>query len=123
MMAETPDEFWYENLSKYHSVEAIHAFPQNVVVTQLTKMSNRDVIILKGHLKNGQNLVLTYPSHNKMVKNFIGIGMGDCEMEAESSVQVYELDYNLPMSDEFVQDLLTTSHAWEILDYGDLSVY
>jgi hypothetical protein len=58
-----------------------------------------------------------------MVKNFIGIGMGDCEMEAESSVQVYELDYNLPMSDEFVQDLLTTSHAWEILDYGDLSVY
>jgi hypothetical protein len=123
MMAETPEEFWYENLSKYHSVEAINAFPQNVVVTQLMKMSNRDVVILKGHLKNGQNLVLTYPSHNKMVKNFIGIGMGDCEMEAESSVQVYELDYNLPMSDEFVQDLLTTSHAWEILDYGDLSVY
>ncbi len=122
-MAETPEEFWYENLSKYHSVEAINAFPQNVVVTQLMKMSNRDVVILKGHLKNGQNLVLTYPSHNKMVKNFIGIGMGDCEMEAESSVQVYELDYNLPMSDEFVQDLLTTSHAWEILDYGDLSVY
>jgi hypothetical protein len=58
-----------------------------------------------------------------MVKNFIGIGIGDCEYVADTSVQVYELDYKLPMTDEFVQDLLINSHAWEILEYGDLSGY
>tara|TARA_Y100000310_G_scaffold172915_1_gene173018 strand:- start:1955 stop:2326 length:372 start_codon:yes stop_codon:yes gene_type:complete len=123
MSAETPEEFWYENLSKYHSVEALNAFPQNVTVTSLVKMTKTDVVILKGYLKNGQNLVITYPAHNNMVKNFIGIGIGDCEYDADTSVQVYELDYNLPMTDEFVQDLLVNSHAWEILEYGDLSVY
>ena len=123
MTAETPEEFWYENLNKYHSLEAVNVFPQNVTVTSLVKMTNRDVVVLKGYLKNEQNLVITYPAHNHMVKNFIGIGIGDCEYEAETSVQVYELDYNQPMSEEFVFDLLTKSHAWEILDYGDLSVY
>ena len=123
MSAETPEEFWYENLNKYHNIEAIHAFPQNVTVTSLVKMTSTDVVVLKGHLKNGQNLVITYPAHNNMVKNFIGIGIGDCEYAADTSVQVYDLDYKLHMTDEFVQDLLIKSHAWEILDYGDLSVY
>ena len=123
MSAETPEEFWFENVNKYHNIEAINAFPQNVTVTSLVKMTNTDVVVLKGHLKNGQNLVITYPSHNTMVKNFIGIGIGDCEYKADTSVNVYQLDYNLPMTDDFVQDLLTKSHAWEILDYGDLSVY
>tara|TARA_R110000824_G_scaffold231782_1_gene419658 strand:- start:244 stop:615 length:372 start_codon:yes stop_codon:yes gene_type:complete len=123
MSAETPEEFWFENVNKYHNIEAINAFPQNVTVTSLVKMTKTDVVVLKGHLKNGQNLVITYPSHNTMVKNFIGIGIGDCEYEADTAVNVYQLDYNLPMTDDFVQDLLTKSHAWEILDYGDLSVY
>ena len=77
-------------------------------------MTNRDVVVLKWHLKNGQNLVVTYPVHNNMVKNFKGIGIGDCEYQAETSVQVYELDYPLPMTDGFVHDLLIKSHAWEI---------
>jgi hypothetical protein len=123
MSAETPEEFWYENLSKYHSSEAINAFPQNLIVTSLVKMSQKDVVVLKGHLKNDQDLILTYPSHNHMVKNFIGIGIGDCEYQAETSVQVYELDYNQPMTEEIVLDLLTTSHAWEIKEYWDLSIY
>ena len=123
MSAETPEEFWYENLNKYHNIEAINAFPQNVTVTSLVKMTSTGVVVLKGHLKNGQNLVITYPAHNTMVKNFLGIGIGDCEYAADTSVQVYDLDYKLPMTDEFVQDLLIKSHAWEILDYGDLSVY
>ena len=123
MSVETPEEFWYDNLNKYHSIDAQAAFPQNVIVTSLVKMTNRDVVVLKGHLKNGQNLVITYPAHNNMVKNFIGIGIGDCEYVADTSVQVYELDYKLPMTDEFVQDLLINSHAWEILEYGDLSGY
>ncbi len=123
MSAEPSAEFWYENLNKYHNIEALNAFPQNVTVTSLVKMTKTDVVVLKGHLKNGQNLVITYPAHNNMVKNFIGVGIGDCEYEADTSVQVYELDYNLPMTDEFVQDLLINSYAWEILEYGDLSVY
>ena len=123
MSAETPEEFWYENLNKYHSHSAINAFPQNVTVTSLIKMTSKDVVVLKGHLKNGQNLVITYPAHNHAVRNFIGIGIGDSEYRADSAVQVYDLDYNLPMTDDFVQDLLIKSHAWEILDYGDLSVY
>jgi hypothetical protein len=123
MSAETPEEFWYENLSKYHSSEAINAFPQNLIVTSLVKMSQKDVVVLKGHLKNDQDLILTYPAHNHMVRNFIGVGIGDCEYTAETSVQVYELDYNLPMTEEFVLDLLTTSHAWEIKEYWDLSIY
>ena len=44
-------------------------------------------------------------------------------VKIDTSVQVYDLDYKLPMTDDFVQDLLIKSHAWEILDYGDLSVY
>ena len=123
MSAETPEEFWYDNLNKYHNIEAINAFPQNVTVTSLVKMTKSDVVVLKGHLKNGQNLVVTYPVHNNMVKNFIGIGIGDCEYQAETSVQVYELDYSKPMTDEFVLSLLTDSHGWVIKDYGDLSGY
>jgi len=123
MSAETPEEFWYENLSKYHSSEAINAFPQNLIVTSLVKMSQKDVVVLKGHLKNDQDLILTYPAHNHMVRNFIGVGIGDCEYTAETSVQVYELDYTLPMTEEFVLDLLTNSHAWEIKEYWDLSIY
>jgi hypothetical protein len=123
MSAETPEEFWYENLSKYHSSEAVNAFPQNLIVTSLVKMSQKDVVVLKGHLKNGYNLIITYPSHNNMVKNFIGIGIGDCEYTAETSVKVYELDYNLPITDNFLQGLLVNSHAWEILEYWDLSGY
>ena len=123
MSAETPEEFWYENLSKYHSSEAINAFPQNLIVTSLVKMSQKDVVVLKGHLKNDQDLILTYPAHNHMVRNFIGVGIGDCEYTAETSVQVYELDYTLPMTEEFVLDLLTNSHAWEIEEYWDLSIY
>jgi len=123
MSAETPEEFWYENLSKYHNIESVNAFPQNVTVTTLVKMTNKDVVILKGELKNGHNLVITYPAHNNIIKNFIGIGIGDCEYAADTSIQVYELDYTLPMTDDFVQDLLINSHAWEILEYGDLSGY
>ena len=123
MSAETPEEYWYENLSKYHNIESVNAFPQNVTVTTLVKMTNKDVVILKGEVKNGDSLVITYPAHNNNIKNFIGIGIGDCEYAADTSIQVYELDYNLPMTDDFVQDFLTKSHAWEILDYGDLSVY
>ena len=123
MSAETPEEFWYENLSKYHSSEAINAFPQNLIVTSLVKMSQKDVVVLKGYLKNDQDLILTYPAHNHMVRNFIGVGIGDCEYTAETSVQVYELDYTLPMTEEFVLDLLTNSHAWEIKEYWDLSIY
>jgi hypothetical protein len=86
-------------------------------------MSQKDVVVLKGHLKNDQDLILTYPAHNHMVRNFIGVGIGDCEYTAETSVQVYELDYTLPMTEEFVLDLLTNSHAWEIKEYWDLSIY
>ena len=38
MSAETPEEFWYENLAKYrHPPEPQQIFPSNVVVEQLTK--------------------------------------------------------------------------------------
>ena len=123
MTAETPEEFWYENLSKYRDIETVNPFPQNIVVTSLVRMSQKDVVILKGHLKCGQSLVLTYPVHNGMVRNFIGVGIGYCDYKADTSVEVYELDYNLPMTDEFVIDLLTKSHAWEIHEYWDLSGY
>ena len=123
MSAETPEEFWYENLDKYRTIEAVNAFPQNLIVKCLSKMSARDVIVFKGYLNNQDTLIITYPAHNSMVKNFIGIGIGDCDYKADSSVQVYELDYNLPLTDDFVFDLLTNSHAWEINDYCDLSGY
>ena len=51
MSAETPEEFWYENLNKYHNIEAIHAFPQNVTVTSLVKMTSTGVVVLNVPLK------------------------------------------------------------------------
>ena len=123
MTAETPEEFWYENLNKYRDIETVNPFPQNIIVTSLVKMSQNDVVVLKGHLKDDQSLVLTYPVYNGRVRNFIGVGIGYCDYKADTSVEVYELDYNLPMTDDFVIDLLTKSHAWEIHEYWDLSEY
>ncbi len=40
MSAETPEEFWYENLDKYRTIEAVNAFPQNLIVKCLSKMNN-----------------------------------------------------------------------------------
>jgi hypothetical protein len=123
MNAETPEEFWYENLSKYQSNEAVDVFPQNLIVTYLSKMSNRDVAVFKGYLKNGDSLVITYPTINRVIRNFIGVGIGDCDYKADSSVQIYDLDYPKHMTDDFMFSLLTESHAWEIQEYGDLSSY
>ena len=123
MSAETPEEFWYEHLAKYQNNEAVDVFPQNLIVTYLSKMSNRDVAVFKGHLNNGDSLVLTYPTINRVIRNFIGVGIGDCDYKADSSVQIYDLDYPKPMTDAFMFSLLTESHAWEILEYGDLSAY
>ena len=123
MSAETPEEFWYENIAKYQSIEPVDVFPQNLIVTYLSKMSNRDVAVFKGHLKNGDSLVITYPTINRVIRNFIGVGIGDCDYKADSSVQIYDLDYPKPMTDDFMFSLLTESHAWEILEYGDLSAY
>tara|TARA_R110002020_G_scaffold368411_1_gene580252 strand:+ start:667 stop:1038 length:372 start_codon:yes stop_codon:yes gene_type:complete len=123
MSAETPEEFWYENIAKYQSIEPVDIFPQNLVVTCLSKMSNRDVAIFKGYLKNDDNIIITYPVSNHVIKNFIGVGIGDCEYTADGSVQVFDLDYPKRMTDDFMFSLLTDSYAWEILEYGDLSGY
>jgi len=120
---ETPEEFWYNNLEKYQPKEPDIGFPQNLSVPSLMKIAHRDVGIFKGHLKNGDFLIITYPTSNHAVKNFIGIGMNEREYLADTNVQVYELDYNEPMTDDFILSLLTDSHGWDIKDYGDLSGY
>ena len=121
--SQTPEEFWYKNLAKYQQKDNGQAFPQNLSVPSLMKTVNREVAVFKGQLNNGDFLIITYPTSNHMVKNFIGIGMDEREYLAETCVQVYELDYNKPMTDEFVLSLLTDSHGWDIKDYGDLSGY
>jgi len=123
MSAETPEEFWYHHLSEYQSKEAVDVFPQNLIVTCLSKMSYRDVVVFKGYLNNGDSLVLTYPSTNRVITNFLGVGIGDCDIKADSSIQIYDLDYPHRMTDAFMFSLLTESHAWEIQEYGDLSSY
>ena len=126
---DTPEEFWYNKLAKYHDTseasesEAVHGFPQDLIVTSLMKMAHRDVAVYKGYLDSGDSLIITYPTSNHAVRNFIGIGIADCDYTEDTSVQVYELDYNQPMTDEFVFDLLVKSHGWTIKDYGDLSGY
>ena len=84
---------------------------------------HKHIALYKGYLDNGDSLVLTYPTSNNAVKNFIGIGIADCDYRADTNVQVYELDYNQPMTDDFVLNLLTQSHGWDIKEYGDLSGY
>ena len=121
--SQTPEEFWYNNLAKYQQKDNGAAFPQNLSVPSLMKIANREIVIFKGCLNNGSFLIITYPTSNHAVKNFIGIGMNEREYLADTNVQVYELDYNLPMTDEFVLSLLTDSHGWDIKDYGDLSGY
>jgi len=120
---ETPEEFWYNNLAKYQQREPTIGFPQSLSVPSLIKVVHRDVAVFKGHLKNGDFLIITYPTSNHAVKNFIGIGMNEREYLADTNVQVYELDYNEPMTDDFILSLLTDSHGWDIKDYGDLSGY
>lgn len=129
MSAETPEEFWYQNLAKYHNPpEPQQSFPSNVYLQQLVKIKQSEVCIFKGHLKNGDSMVLTYPRNASldgrlMIKNFIGIGVGESEFDAEHNVTVFNLDYTKPMDDDFFLSLLQNSHGWEIKDYGDLSIY
>ena len=129
MSAETPEEFWYQNLAKYHSPpEPEQPFPSNVYLQQLVKTKQSEICIFKGHLKNGDTMFLTYPRNGSIdgtlvIKNFIGIGVGESEFEAEHNVTVFNLDYNKPMDDNFFLSLLQNSYGWEIKDYGDLSIY
>ena len=62
--SQTPEEFWYNNLAKYQQRDDSVAFPQNLSVPCLMKVSNKDVAIYKGQLKNGDTLVITYPTSN-----------------------------------------------------------
>ena len=121
--SETPEDFWYNNLRKYQQTEADNNFPQNLTVTSLVKVSNKEIAILRGELKRCDLLLITYPTSNHAVKNFIGIGIADCEYLLDKNVQVYELDYNEPITDDFIFNLLVKSHGWVIKDYGDLSGY
>ena len=129
MSAQTPEEFWYESLAKYHNPpEPEHSFPSNVILLELLKIKQSEICIFKGHLKNGDTMFLTYPRNASMdgrliIQNFIGIGVGDREFEAEHNVTVFNLDYNNPMDDDFFLSLLQDSYGWEIKDYGDLSIY
>ena len=129
MSAETPEEFWYQNLAKYHNPpDHQECFPTNVVLRELLKIKETEICVFKGHLKNGDNMVLTYPKNatmdgRLMIKNFIGIGVGECEFKSEHNVVVFNLDYNRPMDDDFFLSLLQDSYGWEIKDYGDLSMY
>ena len=121
--SETPEDFWYNNLKKYQQRKSDNNFPQNLIVTSLVKIRHGEIAVLKGELKRGDLLLITYPTSNHAVKNFIGIGIADREYLLDSNIQVYELDYKKPMTDDFIFDLLVKSHGWVIKDYGDLSVY
>ena len=121
--SETPEDFWYNNLRKYQQKEPDNIFPQNLIVTSLVKVSNREISIFKGELKRGDLLLITYPTSNHAVKNFIGVGIADCEYLLDNNIQIYELDRKEPMTDNFMFDLLVKSHGWVIKDYGDLSIY
>jgi len=121
--SETPEDFWYNNIKKYQQQEPDTNFPQNLTVTSLVKVSNREIAIFRGELRRGDLLLITYPTSNHAIKNFIGIGIADCEYSLDSNIQMYELDYKNPMTDDFIFDLLVKSHGWVIKDYGDLSVY
>ena len=122
-LSEDSGDFWANNLKKYQQREADGNFPQNLIVTSLMKLSHRDVAVFKGHLENGDFLIITHPTFNHAVQNFIGIGINEREYLADTNVQVYELDYDQPMTDDFVFNLLTNSHGWAIKDYADLSGY
>jgi len=121
--SEDYGDFWDNNLKKYQQKEANRSFPEDLIVVSLMKMSHKDIVIYKGHLENDDFLIITYPSSNHVVNNFIGIGINEREYLADTNVQNYQLDYNKPMTDDFVFDLLTNSHGWGIKDYGDLSGY
>jgi len=121
--SETPEDFWYNNLRKYQQREPDNNFPQNLIVTSLVKVSNGQIAILKGELKRGDLLLITYPTSNHAVKNFIGIGIADREYLLDNNVEIHELTYNERMTDDYIFDLLVKSHGWVIKDYGDLSEY
>ena len=45
--SQTPEDFWYNNLRKYQQREPENNFPQNLIVTSLVKVSNREIAVLK----------------------------------------------------------------------------
>jgi len=121
--SETPEEFWYNNLKKYQQREPDHTFPQNLVVTSLLKIRYKEVAVFKGHLKNGDLLLIIYPTLKGGIKNFIGIAIADREYLLDNNVEIHELTYNERMTDDYIFDLLVKRHGWVIKDYGDLSEY
>ena len=106
---DTPEEFWFNTLKKYQPKADTIGFPQNLCVVSFMKISNNDIAVYRGYLKNGDTIVVTHPTSNHAVNNFIGIGINEREYSADTNVQVYELDYDQPMTDDFVFDLLTKS--------------
>ena len=92
------------------------------------KTKKTEICVFEGYLKNGDSIILTYPRNASLdgtlvVRNFIGMGLGECDYHAQTHVVVYDLDYNKPMTDEFFLSLLQDSYGWEIKDYSDLSIY
>ena len=126
MLAETPEEFWHENIKKYKQQQPqlpVDSFPQNLIVMQLMKMSNNDIAIFRGSLKRGDLILISYPTNNKVVKNFIGLGIGESEYRIDNNTEIFPVDYPDQMNDDFLFSLLVDSYGWRIKDYGDLSQY
>ena len=118
--SETPEDFWYNNLRKYQQREPDNNFPQNLIVTSLVKIRHGEIAVLKGELKRGDLLLITYPTSNHAVKNFIGIGIADREYLLDSNVQVYQLDYKKPMTDNFYGNIIDATYS-ELSITGGLS--
>jgi len=125
MLPETPEEFWHQNIKKYKEQPQlpVDSFPQNLIVTQLMKMSKNDIAIFRGSLKRGDLILISYPTSNKVVKNFIGLGIGESEYRIDNNTEIYPVNYPDQMNDDFLFSLLVDSYGWRIKDYGDLSQY
>ena len=123
MGAETPEEFWLENIKQYKKEPSVITFPEKLIVTQLFKMANKDVAVFKGCLKNNNIILISYPTCNKLVKNFIAVGIAESEYRLDDNTEIYPLDFPNQMNDDFLFSLLVESYGWCIKDYGDLSQY
>ena len=53
---DTPEEFWFNTLKKYQPKADTIGFPQNLCVVSFMKISNNDIAVYRGYLKNGDTI-------------------------------------------------------------------
>tara|TARA_S200002703_G_C3650168_1_gene199575 strand:- start:28 stop:363 length:336 start_codon:yes stop_codon:yes gene_type:complete len=89
----------------------------NLHVTKLTKFKSGDYNQYLGYCNDDNIVNVSYYSNN--YNNFIGIGIGETEYEAEN-MQEIPVDVTDELDDDIILDILKSYYKWKIDDFFDI---